>query len=56
MWGSESGLLETFVGQIGVEKGQGERPANLHPFLVFEAEYRFQTEILPFRNDSGAFI
>ena len=59
MFGMDSnvtGPLETLVGEKGVEKGQGERPANLHPFLVFEAEYRFQTEILTFQNDSRAFI
>ena len=56
VWGSESGPLETSVGEKGVEKGQGERSANLHPFLVCEAEYRSITGLLPFRNDSRAFI
>ena len=56
MWSSESGPLETFVGEKGVEKGQGERLENLHPFLVCEAEYRPITGLLPFRNDSKAFI
>ena len=51
-----TGPLETLVGQKGVEKGQGERPANLHPFLVCEAEYRSEMGLLPFLNDSRAFI
>ena len=52
----ESGPLETFIGVKGVKKGQGERLENLHPFLVCEAEYRSQTVLLLFRNDSRAFI
>ena len=56
MRGSESGPLETFVGQIGVEKGQGERLEIVNPFLVCEAEYRSQTGLLVFRNGSRAFI
>ena len=51
----ESGPLEAFVGEKGVEKGHGESPANLDPFLVCESEYRSQTGLLPFRNDSRAF-
>ncbi len=56
MWGSESGPLETFVGEIGVEKGKGERLENLHPFLVCEAENRSKKVLLSFRNDLRASI
>ena len=55
MWGSKSGPLETFIGVKGVEKGQGERLENLHPFLVCEAEYKSQTRLLLFRKDSRTF-
>ena len=38
------------------KKAREEDLKNLHHFLVCEAEYRFQTGLLPFRKDSRAII
>ena len=52
----ESGPLETFVGEKRVEKGQRERPENLHLFLCARLNIGLIMGLFPFRNDSRAFI